>query len=48
MEEAKEFDSIYDMKVYVYQEHKMCFGIAPFGLDDIVISETIGDDDRIG
>ena len=48
MEEAKEFDSIDDVKVYVYQQHKELHGKAPFGLDDIVIGEAVGDDSRIG
>jgi hypothetical protein len=43
MEEMKTFDDIADMLDYISEQHHRCF--AP---DDIVISESYGEDKRIG
>lgn len=48
MQESKEFYSIDEMKEYVHQQHTILFGKEPFNLDDIVIGDALGDDDRIG
>lgn len=47
MQEERTFESIDDMKIFVYEEHKRVIGKAPFGLDDIVIGDVLGDDKRI-
>lgn len=46
MAEAREFATYEDMKQYIVQGYAEWNH--PFGVDDIVIGENIGNDDRIG
>lgn len=50
MKEAREFETYEDMKRHVLREHAIwnTDGVTLFDLDDIVIGDVIGDDDRIG
>ena len=50
MAEAREFDTVEDMKRHILQEWAVwnTDGITMFDMDDIVIGEILGDDDRIG
>ena len=50
MKEAREFENYEDMKRHVLREHDVwnTDGVMPFDLDDIVIGDVLGDDDRIG
>ena len=53
MATAKEFETLDDMKAYIYEYHKkfyqsLGFDNAPFELKDIVIEDKCDSDDRIG
>lgn len=53
LEEAREFDTVGEMKKYIVDDWKKHFDLIglksePFGLDDIVIDEESVDDDRCG
>lgn len=48
MKEAREFETYEDMKWHILREHSIGGIIRPFDLDDIVIGDVHGDDDRIG
>ena len=48
MKEAREFETYDDMKRHVMREHAIGGMITMFDLDDIVICDALGDDDRIG
>lgn len=53
LEEAKEFESIEEMKQHIYEHFKFVYsdlgyGMEPFGIDDIVIAEETADDKRCG
>lgn len=48
MKEAREFETYEDIKWHVIREHTIGGMITPFDLDDIVICDALGDDDRIG
>ena len=48
MKEAREFETYEDMKWHVLRELSIGGIIRPFDLDDIVIGDVLGDDDRIG
>lgn len=50
MQEAREFENYEDMKRHVLREHAIwnTDGVTMFDLDDIVIGDVHGDDDRIG
>lgn len=53
LEEAKEFESIEEMKQYIYEHFKFVYTdvgykTEPFTIDDIVIGEETADDKRCG
>lgn len=51
--EAKEFESIEEMKQYIYEHFKFVYAdlgykMEPFSIEDIVIAEETADDKRCG
>ena len=50
MREEREFETYEDMKRHVLREHAIwnTDEVTMFDLDDIVICDSLGDDDRIG
>lgn len=51
--EAKEFESIEEMKQHIYEHFKFVYSdlgyeMEPFGIDDIVIAEETADDKHCG
>lgn len=51
--EAKEFESIEEMKKWIYEHFKFVYAdlgykMEPFGIKDIVIDDETADDDRCG
>lgn len=48
MADAKEFDSIEEMKRYIVENAEEIRGVKPFSVEDIVIGEYLCEDYRIG
>ena len=48
MAEVRQFDSIDDMKKVMVENSIAVWGVPMYGIDDIVIGDNIGADDRIG
>ena len=48
MAEAREFETVEELKAHVWSSWNAKDGIVWFDPEDIVIGEVLGDDDRIG
>ena len=48
MAEAREFETVEELKAHVWKSWNETNGVVWFDQEDIVIGEILGDDDRIG
>ena len=48
MAEMQTFESVQEMFEYIIETGKRIWGIAPYDIEDLSLSEIIGDEERIG